>query len=184
MIIRELIEGIGKNDYHPESFYAPLVADLVNNEGLVYWNDIYNHIEDNVDLNGADLTPSGKDQPARWKKILANLHANRTLEGGRFGNIVRIKGGFATARAARELGVDVLPDNAAKKRNPGKRQPINIERKTGEIVGKAYGALGKPALRNSSKTRKAIESMIKSDPWLPDEELVSMAQDIITAGIK
>jgi len=184
MKLNEINEDVGKNDYHTESFYAPIVAKFINDEGVAFWDDIYSYVEQKVDFTAADTTNVPSRKIPRWKIVVANLQQHRTLEGGKFGDIVRIKGGFATAVAAKELDIEILPANSYSPRNHGNRQPVNIERKTGEIVGKAYAELGHPALRNSSVTRKAIESMVKSDPWLPDEELISLAQDIIAANVK
>ncbi len=189
MKISEIFEntgdkGIGRNDYHPENYFAPIVAEFVNEEGIAYWEDIFAYVELNTTLTGADRALVSKNRTPRWQKNIQNLHAHRTLEGGRFGDIVRIQGGFATREAAESQNIPILQDNSQQPRNPGKRSPQYIKRKTGYIVSTAYKELNSPSLRSANNTRKEIERMIKIQPWSDDTELILKAKDIISKNIK
>jgi len=184
MLVRELLEDVGKNDYHPESFYASTVAEFVQDEGVAKWKDIYAYVDLMLgdSFTGSDKANVPSRNIPRWKIIVNNLHLHRTLEGGRFGDIVRIKGGFATRQAADEQGIPILADNKDKPRNPGKRAPQQIKRLMGTIVSTAYNNLGRPKLKDVSGTRQQIENMIKNDPWLPEPELIKKAEEIISTN--
>lgn len=189
MKVDELFEdegdkGIGKNDYHPENYFAPIVAEFVNDEGVAYWEDIYAYVELNTNLTGADRVLVSNRSIPRWQKNIQNLHAHRTLEGGRFGNLVRIQGGFATRKAAQDQKIPILADNSQAARNPGKRSPQYIKKKTGYIANAAYTELNSPRLRDKSATRQDIEYMIGKQPWASDEELTTKAKEIISKNIK
>lgn len=189
MIVSELFEddgdkGIGKNDYHPENYFAPIVAEFVNDEGVAYWEDIYAYVELNTKLTGADHALVSNRSIPRWHKNIQNLHAHRTLEGGKFGNIVRIQGGFATRKAAQDQKIPILADNSQVARNPGNRSPQYIKKKSGFIANAAYTELGSPKLMDKSAAREDIEHMIGLQPWASDEELILKAKDIISKGIK
>ncbi len=182
MRLSELFENeTGRDDYHPENYYAPIVAKLINDTGFAYWDDIYQYVEKNVDLSGADLAKT-KGGVQRYKKIINNLHHHRTLEGGKFGDIVRISGGLAMRKTAEELNIEISDDNSIRPRNPGKRGAMDIRKKVGTIVKMAYDAAGKPKLKDKSATRKAIEDMVKVDPWRNDSELMDKAKEIISRG--
>jgi len=176
--------GIGKNDYHPENYFAPIVAEFVNDEGVAYWEDIYAYVELNTKLTSADRTLVSNRRIPRWQKNIQNLHAHRTLEGGRFGNLVRIQGGFATRKAAQAQKIDILADNSQVARNPGKRSPQYIKKKTGFIANAAYTELGSPVLKDKKRAREDIEHMVGLQPWESDEELIIKAKDIISKNIK
>ncbi len=184
MLVHTLIEDVGRNDYHPESFYAPTVAEFVNDEGVALWKDIYAYVELMLGdkFTGADKANVPSRSTPRWKIIVNNLHLHRKLEGGKFGDIVRIKGGFATKQAAEAENIPVLPDNKIAPSNPGRRDAQDIKRKIGVIVNTAYNESGRPKLRDVTATRSEIESMVKSDPWLEDSELISKAKEIIAQG--
>lgn len=186
MRVKEILErdAVGKSDYHPENYFAPIVAEFVNEEGVAYWPDIFAHVELNTDFTPRDLEKVSNRSLPRWQKNVQNLHAHRTLEGGEFGNIVRIKGGFATREAAEEQGIEPIADNSMTPRNPGKRSPEYIKKKVGYVVGTAYQELGKPPLRDVKKTRKAIEDMVRSDFESDERTLIARAQEIIKQGMK
>jgi len=181
---KENDENIGKGDYHPESYFAPIVAQFVNEEGIAYWDDIFAYVELHTNLTAADLTLVSNHKLPRWQKNITNLHAHRTLEGGKFGDIVRIKGGFATRQAAEEAGIEILPDNSIAAKNPGNRSPQYIKKKAGFVVSTAYHEMGRPQLDDTSITREEIEHMIGMNSWLPDTELVAKAKEIITKHMK
>lgn len=176
--------GIGKNDYHPENYFAPIVAEFINDEGVAYWEDIYAYVELNTNLTGADHVLVSNRSIPRWQKNIQNLHAHRTLEGGRFGNIVRIQGGFATRKAAQDQKIPILADNSQVARNPGKRSPQYIKKKTGYIAHAAYTELDSPRLQDKSGVRQDIEHMIGMQPWASDEELIGKAKEIISKNMK
>jgi len=181
MLLRELFEAVGKNDYHPESFYAKTVAEFIKNEGAATWNDIYAYVELMLgdQFTGADLANVPSRNIPRWKIIVNNLHLHRTLEGGQFGNIVRIKNGFAMADFAAKNNIEILPDNNEKPRNPGKRDPVEIKRLVGKIVSAAYTTLGKPKMKNVDATRRNIENMVRKSPWESEDTLINNAMQII-----
>lgn len=189
MKISEIFENdgdavTGKSDYHTENYYAPIVAKFINDEGLAYWNDIFAYVELNTNLTASDRELVSNKSIPRWQKTVSNLHAHRTLEGGKFGDIVRIKGGFATKQIAKELSIPILQDNSLKARNPGKRSSQYIKRKTGIIASSAYRDLDTPVLDNKIKTRQEIEYMIGKEPWLEDDELIINAKKIIANHTK
>lgn len=70
----------GKDDYHPESYFAPIVAEFIYDEGVAYWEDIYAYVEFNTDLKKADYTLVSNKSIPRWQKNVHNLHAHRTLD--------------------------------------------------------------------------------------------------------
>jgi len=182
MLLRDLFENVvGKNDYHPESFYAPTVAKFIKDEGVALWPDIYAYVEliHGDDFTDADLTPVPSGKGPRWKVNVNNLHQHRTLEGGKFGDIVRIKGGFATGIEAMRQKIPVLADNNLQKRNPGTRNAQEIKRLMGVIVNTAWNELDKPKMSDVKKTRINIENMIKKEPWADEKELIKKAKQII-----
>jgi len=182
MKVYTLLEGIGKNDYHNEAYFAPMVAEFVRDEGVAYWPDIMAYVELNTDLTGVDLAnPPGSNVP-RWKKTVANLHAHRTLEGRKYQDIIRIKGGFATRDGAAEQGIQELPGNSQQPKEVGKRGLVDIKKQVGVIANTAYKNLGRPKLSDKYDTRRQIERMVKNDPWLPEPELIKKAEEIISTN--